>query len=232
MTITIHTDVEQGSDEWLALRCGIITASEMKLLLTPAKLAIADNDKLRSHLWELLAQRVTKYVEPRYVSDDMLRGTTMEPVAREIYAEKVANEPVTEVGFITNDEWGFTIGYSPDALVGDRGQWECKAPRQKTQIETIVAGEIPIDHLLQNQTGLMVSGRDWLDFSSYCGGMYMPTYRTYPDERVQTAILEASRSFEAKIAEKWEVYDRMVEAGRMVMTERIIEEEMFIGAEE
>ena len=59
MTITIHESVEQGSDEWLALRCGLITASEMKLLLTLAKLAIADNDKVRAHVWELLAQRVT-----------------------------------------------------------------------------------------------------------------------------------------------------------------------------
>ncbi len=232
MTITIYEDVEQGSDAWLELRRGIITASEMKLLLTPAKLAIADNDKVKSHLWELLAQRVTGYVEPKYVSDDMLRGHTSEPVARDIYAERVATEAVTEVGFITNDSFGFTIGYSPDALVGERGQWECKAPRQKTQMETIVLGEIPIDHLLQNQTGLLVSGREWLDFSSYCGGMYMPTYRTYPDEKVQAAILDASRSFEAKIAEKREAYERAVESGRMVMTERIVEEEMFIGGEE
>lgn len=233
MTITYHPEVEQGTDEWLALRCGLITASEMKLLLTPAKLAIADNDKVRAHVWELLAQRATQYVEPKYVSDDMLRGTTSEPIAREIYAEKVATEPVTEVGFVTNDSFGFTIGYSPDALVGKNGLWECKAPRQKTQIETIVAGEIPIDHLLQIQTGLLVaSDRDWLDFSSYCGGMYMPTFRAYPDEKVQAAILEASRAFEAKIAEKREIYERIVAAGKMPMTERIIEEEMFIGAEE
>jgi predicted phage-related endonuclease len=232
MTITYHPEVEQGSDEWAAMRCGLITASEMKLLLTPAKLAIADNDKVRAHVWELLAQRVTGYVEPKYVSDDMLRGHTSEPVAREIYAERVAKEPVTEIGFVTNDSFGFTIGYSPDALVGDRGLWECKAPRQKTQMETIVLGDVPIDHLLQVQTGLMVSDRDWLDFSSYCGGMYMPTFRVYPDEKVQAAILEASRSFEAKIAEKMEAYERAVEAGRMVMTERIVEEEMFIGAEE
>ncbi len=224
MTITYHTDIEQGSDAWLSLRCGLITASEMKLLLTPTKLAIADNDKVRAHVWELLAQRVTKYVEPKYVSDDMLRGTTSEPVARDIYAEHVATDPVTEVGFVTNDEWGFTIGYSPDSLVGAKGLWECKAPRQKTQIETIVTGEIPIDHLLQVQTGLLVaSDREWLDFSSYHGGMYMPTFRAYSDEKVQAAIIDASRSFEAKIAEKHEAYERAVSAGKMPMTERLAE---------
>lgn len=227
MTITHHHDLIQGSDEWLTVRRGLITASEMKLLLTPAKLSIADNDKVRAHVWEILAQRVTGYVEPHYISDDMVRGIESEPIAREIYAGTVS-EPVTEIGFITNDQWGFTIGYSPDALVGERGLWECKAPRQKTQMETIVSGEIPIDHLLQVQTGLLVSGRDWLDFSSYHGGMYMPTYRTYADEKVQAAIIDAAGSFEAKVAEKMEIYERAVATGKMVMTERVIEEEISV----
>lgn len=223
MTVTIHRDLIQGSTEWLECRRGLITASEMKLLLTPAKLAIADNDKVRAHLWELLAQRVTGYIEPHYISDDMVRGIESEPIAREIYANEVVPDfEVQQVGFITNDKWGFKIGYSPDALVGDKGLWECKAPRQKTQMETIVSGAIPIDHLLQLQTGLLVADdREWIDFSSYHGGMYMPTYRAYPDEKIQTAILEASSLFEARIAEKMAEYERAVEAGRMIKTERV-----------
>ena len=35
MSITYHTDVVQGSDEWVAMRRGLITASEMNLILTP-----------------------------------------------------------------------------------------------------------------------------------------------------------------------------------------------------
>lgn len=31
----IHSDLIQGSDEWLEARRGIITASEVKLILTP-----------------------------------------------------------------------------------------------------------------------------------------------------------------------------------------------------
>jgi len=228
MGVKYHHDLMQGDDEWLAARLGLITASEMKLLLTPTH-KIADNDKVRAHVWELLAQRITQHVEPHYVSDDMMRGVESEPIAREIYAETVAIDyEVTEVGFITNDQWGFTIGYSPDALVGDVGLWECKAPRQKTQIETIVSGEIPAEHILQIQTGLLVSGREWIDFSSYHGGMYMPTYRAYPDHRLHESIIEASRLFEEKIAEKLAIYERAVESGRMPMTERKIEQEMFV----
>ena len=58
--IRYFPDLEQGSDAWLTARCGLLTASEMKLILTPA-LKIANNDKVRSHLYELLAQRVTWY---------------------------------------------------------------------------------------------------------------------------------------------------------------------------
>ena len=61
MTVKIHDDLVQGSEEWHAIRCGLLTASEMKLIITPT-LKIASNDKERAHLYELLAQRITKYV--------------------------------------------------------------------------------------------------------------------------------------------------------------------------
>ena len=44
MTIKYHADITQGSDEWFALRCGLLTASEMKLILTPT-LKKANNEK-------------------------------------------------------------------------------------------------------------------------------------------------------------------------------------------
>ena len=71
--VTIYREMIQGSEEWSAARCGLLTASEMKLIVTPT-LKAASNDKERGHLYELLAQRITRYVEPRYVTDDMLRG--------------------------------------------------------------------------------------------------------------------------------------------------------------
>ena len=73
MTVTVHRDVEQGTDEWLALRCGLLTASEVHNIITPTGKP-AKNEKMRSHAYDLLAQRITGYVDPRYISDDMLRG--------------------------------------------------------------------------------------------------------------------------------------------------------------
>ena len=96
MTITINRTLVQGSDEWLAARCGLLTASEMHLIVTPT-LKAASNDRERAHLYELLAQRITKYVEPRYISDDMLRGQEDEIEAVMIYEREYAK--VERVGF-------------------------------------------------------------------------------------------------------------------------------------
>lgn len=223
--ITYHADLIQGSDEWLAQRCGLLTASEMKLIITPT-LKVADNDKTRAHVFELLFQRLTGFVEPQYVSDDMLRGRDDEIEARVKYAEHFA--PVQEVGFITNDQWGFTIGYSPDGLVGDDGLVECKSRRGKYQVQTIADNEVPPDYLIQLQTGLLVSGRKWVDFVSYSGGLPMFVKRVEPDPLIQGAILAAATAFEARLSEKEREYRVTIATMPVVIeTERSTELEMF-----
>lgn len=229
MTITVYDEMEQGSDEWKAVRCGLLTASEMKLIITQT-LKIADNDKQRAHLYELLAQRITQYVPPQYVGDDMLRGHEEEVEAVITYAAEYA--PVTHVGFITNNKWGFTIGYSPDGIVGEDGLIECKSRNQKLQIKTIIdyvsTGAIDPDFMIQCQTGLLVSERKWIDLVSYCGGLPMATVRVYPDAKIQDAIVLAATSFEKAMAEKWAAYETVIASSvpRLIPTERKILMEM------
>lgn len=230
--ITYHPDLVQGSEEWHAARCGLLTASEMKLIITPT-LKVASNDKERTHLYELLAQRISGYVEPSYVGDEMLRGKDEEIDARIAYAERYA--PVRDVGFVTNDCWGFTLGCSPDGLVGEDGGLECKSRRQKYQVQTIIENTatdtIPDDFALQVQTCLLVTERSWWDFVSYSGGLPMATTRVYPDARYQEAIVTAATAFEARLAEKRATYDAATSAKsrlRLIPTERKIMEEMFI----
>lgn len=229
MTVTYNKELIQGSDEWLAARCGLLTASEMHLIVTPT-LKAASNEKERSHLYELLAQRITQYVEPRYIGDDMLRGKGDEIEAADIYSRKYA--PVETVGFVTNDKWGFTIGYSPDGLVGDDGLVECKSRNQKYQIRTLIdyvsAGAIDPDFMIQVQTGLMVSERKWCDLVSYCGGLPMATVRVLPDEKIQAAILAAATAFEERLVAAKAKFDAvMLSKARLIPTERKIIQEMF-----
>jgi len=222
--ISYHHDIEQGSEEWHALRCGILTASEMKLIVTPT-LKPASNDKERAHLFELLGQRITGYTEPRYISDDMLRGHEDEIEARIRYAENFA--PVTECGFVTNDDLGFVIGYSPDGLVDDDGLIECKSRRQKFQVETILADRVPEEYMLQIQTGLLVTGREWLDFVSYCAGLPMFIKRVFPDARYQEAIIAAAIGFEYRLQIAQEKYAAWLDRQPVVITTvRTIQEEI------
>ena len=222
MTITYHKDLVQGSEEWLAARCGLLTASEMHLIVTPT-LKPASNDKERSHLYELLAQRITGYVEPRYISDDMLRGMDEEITALDLYSKH--HSKIDRVGFITNDKWGFTIGYSPDAVVGKEGLVECKSRRQKYQIQTIVDGVVPPEYMIQIQTGLLVSEREWLDFISYSGGLPMFAMRCYPMPEYQDAIVKAATAFEARLAINLETY--MKASQDYIPTERKIIQEIY-----
>lgn len=226
MTITYHRDLIQGSEEWHAARCGLLTASEINLILTPT-LKIAANEKTRAHVWELLAQRISRYVEPSYIGDDMLRGYEDEILARKLYAETCA--PVEEVGFVTNDKWGLTLGCSPDGMVGDDGVIECKSRRQKYQVETIANLAVPDDHLLQVQALLLITERQWLDYISYSGGLPMMVLRVYPDAKVHDAIVEAAAAFEATVAEKLADYRASMEThGRLFETERRVEQEMYV----
>lgn len=195
--IKYYENLIQGSDEWFAQRCGLLTASEMKYIITPKKLQYAQNDKEKAHLYELAAQRATSYVEPSYISDDMLRGQEDESYARETYHEQYA--AVQEMGFITNDKWGFTLGYSPDGLVGNDGQIEAKSRKQKFQFETIIKKIVPEDFIIQIQTGLMVTERKYSDFITYCGGMHMMVLRVEADKEMQDAIADAATIFHKKL---------------------------------
>jgi len=229
MGITIYRELIQGSESWAAARCGLATASEMHLLVTNT-LKIASNDKERAYLYELLAQRITGYVEPQYVSDAMLRGQDDEIDALALYAKTYGE--IDRVGFMTNDKWGFTIGYSPDALVGDNGLVECKSRSQKWQIRTLtefVPNEaIDPDFMIQCQTGLLVSERDWVDLVSYCGGLPMATVRVFQDAKVQEAIINAVTVFESKLSDRLATYNAIMQSkARLIPTERKIYQEIF-----
>ena len=229
MTLKIYDDLLQGSTEWLEARRGLICASEMNLILTPT-LKLADNDKTRAHVYEIAAQRISEYVEPHYVSDDMLRGHQEEAMAVYTYSERYA--PVQQIGFMTREFSGFKIGYSPDGLVGDDGLIEVKSRRQKFQVQTIVecvtSETIMPEYMLQAQTGLLVSGRKWLDHITYSGGLPMATIRVFPDLAIQEAILTAATAFEAKVQAVIATYHATVKARDLPMTERVIEQEMFV----
>lgn len=242
MTLTTYPDLRQGSDEWLAARCGIVTASVVGQLVSsrqpmaievdcpecdapatapcvgkrspgplktlhPARAAAArelprkitadtDSDTARTLINTLVAERITQYVEPTFTSMDMERGNLSEPIARGIYSERYAL--ANTFGFMVLEQDGYRLGFSPDGVIGDDGLLEVKAPRQKRHLATILEDTVPLEHMAQLQTGLLVSGRAWLDFTSYCGGMPLFVKRVLPDKEWFTAIRHATKTVEEK----------------------------------
>lgn len=207
MVRKIYHDLEQGTDEWLQARCGILTASTIGKLLTPTGKS-AKNDKSRRLILDLLAQRISKVVEDQPNTFAMQRGHEDEIEAKLLYAQNFG--PVSEAGFITEDRWGFKLGYSPDGLVGDVGLLECKSRAHGLQMGVICDQVVPTEYMAQIQTGLLVSGREWLDFISFpaMGGGKMLVKRVYPDTDMQGALIEAAASFEAEIKAKRTEYEK------------------------
>jgi hypothetical protein len=205
MTLHLYPDLEQGTDEWHDLRRGLVTASTIGNLLT-ATGRPANNDTSRRFTLGLVAERITGYTEPTFVNDDMLRGRMDEPVARDLYAQHILMGEVTEIGFMVRDFEGFSLGFSPDGLVGQEGFIEIKSRRQKKHLQTILEDRVPAENVAQIQAGLLVSGRDWCDYVSYCAGMPLYVKQVLPDSDWHDSIVAAVAQFERTAAEWIDTY--------------------------
>jgi hypothetical protein len=216
----LHTyrDVIQGTEEWDRLRCGMVTASVMHQLVTAKTLKTAANDHSRAIVATIAAERITGWSDESFVSDDMWRGHVDEPVAADVYAKHYGTE-TSECGFLVREFDDYSIGYSPDRLVGDVGLLEVKSRRAKKHLQTIAADAIPDENLAQCQTALLVTGRSWLDYVSYCGGMRLWTKRVYPDPRWFDAITTAMTALEASVTALIDTYEKATNG--MPLTERI-----------
>lgn len=203
-----YHDLEQGSQAWIDARCGLLTASDLKKLVTPT-LKIANNDTSRKHVAEIAAQQIGGFVEAGFFNEHMARGVADEPMARDIYEEAFCKDTtLKQCGFITRDFGdGVVIGYSPDGLVGDDGLIEVKSRTQSLYLASVVNPEsAEKDTMLQIQTGLLVTGRDWCDLLVYCGGFKLFPYRIYPDQDYHDAILAAAKEFYMQVDELVEAY--------------------------
>lgn len=197
MTLTTYAELEQGSQEWLDARCGLLTASTIGRLITPSTLKVADNETSRGLTMTLAAERITRHVDYVHPTADMQRGTDDEPFARAVYAEHYS--PVEEIGFMVRDFGDYKIGFSPDGLVGDDGLIEIKSRKPKEHLKTILKGLPPIENVAQLQAGLFVSGRAWVDYVSFSAGLPLWVKRVYPDTRWVNAITTAAAEFEINV---------------------------------
>ena len=205
MALTIYEHLEQGTDEWLEARRGIVTASTVGKLLTGTG-KVANNDTSRALIETLALERLTGRVQPFPATFDMRRGSILEDDARNIYADRYG--PVTEVGFGRIDEDGYSYGASPDGLRGGHGGLEIKCPKPLTHFRTILDGEVPRQYLPQIHMNMLVFDAEWWDFMSHDPGQPPFVKRVHRDPRWDNSITDAVLVAESTIVALTDHYRR------------------------
>ena len=155
--------IVQGSQEWLQLRCGKVTASRVADIIAKTKTGYSAGRA--NYMAELIAERLTGCPAASFSNAAMQWGTDQEPYARAAYAERQGVE-VLEVAFVLHPELPMA-GASPDGLIGDDGLVEIKAPQTATHLDTLQNPTVPAKYITQMQWQLSCTGRDWCDFASY-----------------------------------------------------------------
>lgn len=187
----IIKDLEQGSAEWLAIRMGIVTMSNIGALLVNGKGEAGFGADAMTYMNTLIGERITQEIADPFTGNRHTeRGHELEPKARALY-EMQTDLSCEQVAIILNHG----CGYSPDSLVGDNGLNEIKTKLPKYQVELILSGEIPKEHLAQCQGGLWISGREWIDFISYWPGMPLFVKRLHRDEAMISKMEERVKTF-------------------------------------
>jgi len=172
----IH-NFEQKSEAWHEARCGRVTGTRFKALVSGES-----TQTYKDLVTNIACEIITRRQEDTYTSPDMERGVELEPIARDLYSE-IMGVNVQEIGFITPDEdnpyleW---MGISPDGVIKN-SLLEIKCPKARTHLEYIEANKLPSEYRYQVQGQLFVTGFEYCDFMSYSDGMKPFIIRVYPD---------------------------------------------------
>lgn len=190
----IIRNIEQGSEDWLQLRLGIITCSELDALMIEGRQEGGFGVAAYTYMDRLIGERITgAEAEPWRGNKSSERGHVLEPVVRDLYCRRrdMQAEHIEQVGIILNRG----IGYSPDGLIAGDGLIEVKTKIPEKLVSIILAGEVPKEHVAQCQGGLWVSDREWIDFISYWPGMPLCLVRAERDEAYIRKIAQRVKDF-------------------------------------
>ena len=155
----IHHQHEQGSDEWLQARRGVITGSRFKDARDKLKSGAPSKAAL-GYAMDLARERLGGLAPSKFQNAAMRTGTEQEPIARAMYERSTGNL-VDEVGFFTTDDGLF--GLSPDGFIDDDGVLEIKTMVSSDTLFTAVADGDLSAYTDQCNGYLWLLGRKWVD---------------------------------------------------------------------
>jgi len=155
--------IEQGSEAWLQLRLGKITASRITDVIAQVKSGEAAGRE--NYRIELVCERLTGKPTEGFTNAHMERGTELEPFARAWY-EVEKGEFVKQVPFVDHPTIK-NAGASPDGIIGE-GLIEIKCPMAKTHIKYLLEDRVPAKYMPQMAWQMACTHSKWVDFVSYC----------------------------------------------------------------
>lgn len=209
--IEIFDEVEQGSEEWNALRLGVPTASNFRIMMASG--VGGDESKQREELKRKLAGEILtgRVAEGKIQTAAMLRGNEMEPAARAYYARtNLVN--LRRVGFIRRRiPSGAWVGCSPDALISETKALEIKTMAPHLLIERLERGSsAPSEHRAQIHGTMWIADLKAVDLLLYYEGMPVnPRFTIYRDETYIREIARAVEIFEYEVRMLVEKIKRM-----------------------
>lgn len=155
-------DIKQNTDEWFKLRSERLTSSKLGVIM--ANFGKAFGEPAKKYAVNIAIEQITHTpIASTYTNEHMLRGHEQEPIARDIYECETFSE-VLNGGFFGSD----FIGCSPDGLVDDDGVIEIKSVISSIHYANIKRQSVDPAYRWQCIGNLKFTGRDWLDFISYC----------------------------------------------------------------
>jgi len=202
--VKIIRGIEQGTDEWLKIRLGKITASRIKDVMSKGR-GDRPSKTRSSYMEQLIKERITGCQQKTISNVYMEWGNEQEPNARAMY-EFINNIDVELVTFVEHNDY---FGVSPDGFVGDDGLLEIKCPETTTQIQRVLDYVFPVRYKPQVQAQLYVCQRKWCDFVSYDprlnGDASYFEKRVHIDmDYINNELLPAVEDFKTEMFEKLE----------------------------
>jgi putative phage-type endonuclease len=202
---------EQGSGEWFNQRIGKLTASRMWDAMSYTKKGTDSSERMRLKM-EIVTERMTDIIMPKYVNAAMQWGIDNEPLAK----QKFENETgilIKDVGFVPHPTIE-NFGASPDGFTSDGFLIETKCPTSITHFKYLLDKEnIPAEYKPQMCVQALCSGRKKIWFVS-CDPRFPPKQQMFiklyePTQKELDDVEAAAIKF---LAEVDELFDNVMGA--------------------
>lgn len=193
-------DVEQNSEEWYDLRSGKPTSSALGKVM--ANFGKAFGEPAKKYAAEIAVAQITgETISNNFTNEHMQRGHDEEPLAKELYEEQffctVTNGGFFDVGI---------LGASPDGLVNDDGVIEIKSAIPAIHHARIKSQTFDSTYKWQLVANLKYTGRDWIDFISYCSD-FPDDKKLYVYRCRKEDFVKEFKMLDERLAEFWELIE-------------------------